>query len=169
MINIPKILSYAALLAVSSVLGVLGKAPEMALSIVAGAIGLAFTNIDKIAKFKGAGFEAEMRNQLTAIIEKETEIEPEEKEQVFVRQPDQLDKPEKSVVTALSNPSYTWRSIRGICEETSLADRIVVLAIADLSKRGLVVSSGTGRYVKWALTANGRQLAHALVHREKEA
>ncbi|MFL1467391.1 hypothetical protein [Marinobacter sp. HN1S83] len=33
---------------------------EMGLAILAGSIGLAFTNIDKIARFKGAGFEAEM-------------------------------------------------------------------------------------------------------------
>ncbi|WP_417684989.1 hypothetical protein [Pseudidiomarina gelatinasegens] len=33
---------------------------EMGMAILAGAIGLAFVNIDKISKFKGAGFEAEM-------------------------------------------------------------------------------------------------------------
>jgi len=37
------------------------QAAEMGLFIVAGAISLAFANISKIQRFKGAGFEAEMR------------------------------------------------------------------------------------------------------------
>lgn len=41
--------------------GYSGKTTEMGLSIVAGAIALAFLNIDKISKFKGVGFEAEMK------------------------------------------------------------------------------------------------------------
>lgn len=41
--------------------GFFGKPTEMGLAIVAGAIAAAFINIDKIQKFKGAGFEAEMR------------------------------------------------------------------------------------------------------------
>lgn len=43
------------------ILGLLGKPTEMGLYIVAGGIALAFANIDKIQRFKGAGFEAEMR------------------------------------------------------------------------------------------------------------
>lgn len=39
----------------------MGKPAEMGLIIVAGAIGLAFLNTDKIQRFKGAGFEAEMK------------------------------------------------------------------------------------------------------------
>ena len=41
--------------------GVMGKPTEMGIIVVAGAIALAFFNIDKIQKFKGAGFEAEMK------------------------------------------------------------------------------------------------------------
>ena len=41
--------------------GYRGQPAEMALAIVAGAIALSFLNIDKIARFKGAGFEAEMK------------------------------------------------------------------------------------------------------------
>ena len=41
--------------------GLLGKATEMGLIVVAGAVGLAFFNLDKIERFKGAGFEAEMK------------------------------------------------------------------------------------------------------------
>jgi hypothetical protein len=48
------------LLGISSAYGFMGMTVEMGLAILAGSIGLAFSNIDKIAKFKGAGFEAEM-------------------------------------------------------------------------------------------------------------
>lgn len=41
--------------------GVMGKPTEMGIIVVAGAIALSFLNIDKIQKFKGAGFEAEMK------------------------------------------------------------------------------------------------------------
>jgi hypothetical protein len=41
--------------------GLLGKPTEMGLVITAITIGLAFANIDKIQRFKGAGFEAEMK------------------------------------------------------------------------------------------------------------
>lgn len=41
--------------------GLVGKATEMGLSIVAGAIGAAFLNLDRVEHFKGAGFEARMK------------------------------------------------------------------------------------------------------------
>lgn len=56
------ILSVLMLFGVSTFLGFFDKATEMGLAIVAGALGLAFANIDKIHKFKGAGFEAEMKD-----------------------------------------------------------------------------------------------------------
>jgi len=44
----------------------------MGLAIVAGSIALAFSYIDKIQKFKGAGFEAEMRQQVEMMVAKES-------------------------------------------------------------------------------------------------
>lgn len=41
--------------------GIMGKTAEMGLMIVASSIAIAFFNIDKVQKFKGAGFEAEMK------------------------------------------------------------------------------------------------------------
>jgi hypothetical protein len=49
------------MLTLAMILGVLGKPTEMGLIVVAGAISIAFLNIDRIQRFKGAGFEAEMR------------------------------------------------------------------------------------------------------------
>lgn len=42
-------------------LGVMSKSTEMGLIIAACSISIAFLNLDRIQKFKGAGFEAEMR------------------------------------------------------------------------------------------------------------
>ena len=67
--------SFAFLLVGPLIFGLLGKPTEMGLSILAGALSLAFSNIDKISKFKGAGFEAEMREKVGAIIAKEAEPE----------------------------------------------------------------------------------------------
>jgi hypothetical protein len=57
--------------------GVMGKPTEMGIIVVAGAIGLAFLNIDKIQRFKGAGFEAEMKRaveEANATIEQLREV-----------------------------------------------------------------------------------------------
>ena len=48
-------------LALAVMFGLKEQSTEMGLIIVAGAIFLAFLHIDKIQKFKGAGFEAEMK------------------------------------------------------------------------------------------------------------
>ena len=55
----------------------MGKPTEMGIIVVAGAIGLAFLNIDKIQRFKGAGFEAEMKRaveEANATIEQLREV-----------------------------------------------------------------------------------------------
>lgn len=57
--------------------GVMGKPTEMGIIVVAGGIALAFLNIDKIQKFKGAGFEAEMKRaveEANATIEQLREV-----------------------------------------------------------------------------------------------
>jgi len=57
--------------------GLDSKPTEMGIIVVAGAIFLAFLNIDKIQKFKGAGFEAEMKRaveEANATIEQLREV-----------------------------------------------------------------------------------------------
>lgn len=49
------------ILGLAVMFGIMGKPTEMGIIVVAGAIAVAFLNIDKIQKFKGAGFEAEMK------------------------------------------------------------------------------------------------------------
>lgn len=56
-----KIMSILFIIVPSLIFGYLGKPVEMGLAIVAGAIAASFLHIDQISKFKGAGFEAEMK------------------------------------------------------------------------------------------------------------
>lgn len=44
--------------------GITQRPTEMGLVLLSGVLCMAFANIDKIAKFKGAGFEAEMKNAI---------------------------------------------------------------------------------------------------------
>lgn len=58
---IKQILTVVVIIVPALIFGYMGKATEMGLIIVAGSITAAFLNIDKIERFKGAGFEAEMK------------------------------------------------------------------------------------------------------------
>jgi hypothetical protein len=56
-------LASAALVLVPTVgFGVWERPAEMGLALIAGAIAAAFLNLEKFERFKGAGFEAEMRH-----------------------------------------------------------------------------------------------------------
>lgn len=52
---------FAFLLTSTFVFGLKGMAAEMGIAVTASAIFLAFANLEKFAKFKGAGFEAELK------------------------------------------------------------------------------------------------------------
>ena len=71
----------------SMILGFMGLTTEMGLAIGAGAIGLAFLNLEQIASLKGAGIELvtkETREQIQAVIEKETESSLKRIDQYFI-------------------------------------------------------------------------------------
>lgn len=58
------VISFAVLLAGSLYFGVHGQPAEMGLAVVAGALGVALSNLDKFESFKGAGFEAKLRSAI---------------------------------------------------------------------------------------------------------
>lgn len=57
-------ISFAVLLVGSLYFGYTGKPAEMGLAIVAGALGVALSNLDKFESIKGAGFEAKLRKAI---------------------------------------------------------------------------------------------------------
>ena len=154
-----ELVSFVVLLGGSMLLGLLGKPAEMAVAVVAGAFGLCFTNLDKIKEFKGAGFEAKMRDQLETIIEKETEPEITEDSGALNAEGYGLvgeDAPR--VIIALLNPKYTWRYVSGLSKESGVSKNVVKETLDWLVENRLAkqLKNEQGHY--WALTSKGREV-----------
>ena len=147
------------LLIVSSVLGFMGMPTEMGLVILSGALGMAFSNIDKISEFKGAGFEAKMKDQIQAVIDKETEPEP------IVNQEDGVDLAAtiplgaKKIINALQHRQYTWRSIHGLVNDTGLQRSELSKEMTWLIENEYAKHSLGKPGSIWTLTKKGRQLS----------
>jgi hypothetical protein len=153
-----KFFSVAVLLIVPCYFGYMGQSTEMGLAILAGALGLAFSNIDKLSEFSGAGFSAKMKDQIQAVVEKETEttlLSNGESETVHASPI------EASVLKALSNPKYTWRTLLGISKDASCSESEAWTVLVNLVGNKFVQVANknkTGEMI-WALTTKGRQLA----------
>ena len=59
--KIIKLIGFVLIILSVFVFGLKGQSTEMGIAVIASSIFLAFANLDKFAKFKGAGFEAELR------------------------------------------------------------------------------------------------------------
>ncbi len=127
----------------------------MGLAIISGALGLAFANIDKLARFKGAGFEAEMK-MVEAIIESQTEPSTEQKEKA--QRADALSAIESRVLKSLQNPRYTWRYAKTIAGEVSLPLKDIEAMLASLMARGLTKKATGSNGDIWAATAVGKSV-----------
>ncbi len=153
--------------AASFYFGYVGKPTEMGLVILTGAIALSFANIDKIRRFRGAGFEAEMREQLDTIVAKETEPLREEKGLAIHSKVYSTDDATRHVIKVLGNPRYTWRTIAGIEEETSLGKQQIMTSINWLLENHLVTEARGQQGRVWGLSPEGRNLLNAILATEK--
>ena len=150
------ILSMFVLFIVSSILGVMGHTSEMALAIVAGSLGLTFSDIDKFKKFSGAGFTAELREKIEAVIEKETElVEPSDG---FTSEAYGLDKDSNNVVLAIKNPKYTWRYPPGLAKDSGVKITEVNKTLDWLLENGLAKTAKGKHGEIWSLTTKGREV-----------
>jgi len=146
---------------VSTFFGYTGQPTEMGLAILAGALGLAFGNLEKFSEFSGAGFSAKMKEQVQAVLEKETENTP-----AIVQANSALvqDKtPEFKVLQSLADPKYTWRTLSGISKAAELIDVDTWKYLVQLIQKDLVRvgnKNKTGEMI-WALTPEGRQVVSA--------
>lgn len=138
--------------------GYMAQPMEMGLAILAGALGLAFANLDKMSEFSGAGFSAKMKDQIQAVVEKETESTPP------VRTGDQGARTspiDEAILKALSDPKYTWRTLSGISKDANCIEseawRALVSLVGDELVR-VVNKNKTGEMI-WALTSKGRQIS----------
>ena len=153
-----KFFGFVVLLFGTIVFGFLGQPTEMALTIVASSMALVFSDIERFKKVKGAGFEAEMRDQIEAIIDKETE--PTESEDSKNTSPltATLDRESKAILNAIDSPKYTWRYQSGIMKGSKIGRDVALKKLAWLVEHGFVRRS-VGKYgTIWSLTEQGRHM-----------
>lgn len=150
-----QIASYSMLLVVSSVYGFLGQTTEMGVAVVAGAIGLAFTNLDKIARFKGAGFEAEMKMVQTMI---ENQTEPSSDQQEEAKRKDDLSGTEVKILKRLQKPGYTWRYAKTIAGEISKPVLDTEKTLEALMLRGFATNTKGSNGEIWSITPLGKSV-----------
>lgn len=156
MTGLIRFIAFAILLVGTMVLAFLGKPAEMGLAIVAAAMALVFSDIERFKKIKGAGFEAELVEKVEAIIEKETEpLKAEDSEDTSPRQAT-IDSDTKEVMDALEHPEYTWRYLPGIAVDTKKTKQLVARKLMWLVENGFARRS-TGKHGPiWSLTEEGR-------------
>jgi len=153
------IASFTTILGGGILFGVLSRPTEMGLAIIAGAISLTFLNLDKFRKFRGAGFEAELVEQIQAVIEKETEQSFSGEEGKSVPDISQVDKNTRAVIDALQHPEYTWRYMGGLKKETKLSTSEIKKSLSWLKENGYAKQSLGKHGTIWNLTDDGRYLS----------
>ena len=167
MLSFYRFLAFAFILAGSGYFGYLGRPAEMGLAIVAGSIALAFSYIDKIQRFKGAGFEAEMRQQLETIVAKETEPPRQSARSSIQLKAFGTDPDTDNVIKALGSEKYAWRYFGGIAEDTQLPKEKIQKALDWLVENELATTTNGKHGSLWGLSAEGRSLLAAVVTAEK--
>lgn len=153
-----QVCGYATLLGGALLFGALGRSVEMGLAIVAGALALAFSEIERFRRIKGAGFEAELWDQIVAVVEKETESPPLEVDKEASPLSASVDSSTKNVMNALQHPEYTWRYLGGIKQDTKLESNKVSQTLKWLVENGYARRSQGKHGPIWSLTEEGRHL-----------
>lgn len=158
--NVLSIASVATLFGVSAVLGFCGKPAEMGISVLAGAIGLAFSNIDKISKFKGAGFEAEMREQQLAesVVAQQTDNTENLKALAF-----EISERRQKIMSSLIHTEYNYRTTSGIAKEINLPIELISDELEWLKEKALVTKRSASHAYLWNLTEKGMALLPVVV------
>ncbi|EHI9242792.1 ArsR family transcriptional regulator [Vibrio vulnificus] len=145
--------------------GYLGQTVEMGLAVVAGSLGLAFSNLDKISRFKGAGFEAEMRDQqlAEAVIVKQTEDTDALKSLAF-----DIDSRRQAIMHALLHTNYQSRYISGLAADTGYSKECVRDELDWLKESGLVEKRNSTKGYLWNLTEKGMAVLPIVVFGKNE-
>ena len=125
----------------------------MGLAILAGAIGIAFANIDRIRRFKGAGFEAETWERIQAVVDKETELET-VGNSPLINTP--VGEKRRAVIFALGDPKYTWRYLGGLARDAKLEMKVAEQELSVLVNLDVAKSIQGRRGPLWTLTESGR-------------
>lgn len=153
--NIFPITSGFVLLGISTALGFLGKPTEMGLAITAGALGLAFSNIDKFKTFKGAGFSAEMRDQMIAesVVVQQTDDTVHLKALAF-----EINERRQQIMSSLLHTEYYSRSLGGIAKALGYPKDIVADELEWMREHDLASKRNHTVGYLWNLTETGMAL-----------
>jgi hypothetical protein len=155
--------SFFLLLFGSAVFGFLERPVEMGLMIVASAIALAFSDLEKFSRIKGAGFEAELREKMVAIVEKETESDVSyEGSNISLLNNYMPTQNANAVMMAFYNSKYTWRSLNGLEKDTKLSSSEVDVALNELVTNQYARRAKSNKGHLWSLTDNGRRGVKAI-------
>lgn len=157
--NVIRVSAYLLLLLGVPILAYLSKPAEMLALTISSSIALAFVDIDKFKRIKGGGFEAELKEQVEAVIEKETEVDTSLADENASPLQAEVDKSISLVLQALDDPSYTWRYVSGIKKATGLDDDNVAGAVAWLVVNGFARRSQGKHGPIYSLTEQGRHLS----------
>ena len=163
-LNLLSVASVISLFGVSALLGAFGKPAEMGLSILAGAIGLAFVNVDKISRFKGAGFEAEMREQKLAesVVAHQTDHTENLKALAF-----EISDRRQKIMSSLIHTEYNYRTTSGIAKELNLSIELISDELEWLKDNALVSKRAASHAYLWNLTEKGMALLPVVVFRKQ--
>lgn len=134
--------------------GLHGQPAEMALAIVGGAICLCFVNLDKFQEISGAGFSAKLKQQVEAVIAKETESAPTGVTQDLAAE--SVDDDITALIKALGNPRYTWRYVAGLAQESGLTKKRTREVLASLVNDDIAGHVFGSEGELWGLTTKGR-------------
>jgi hypothetical protein len=138
------------------IFGCLGKPTEMGLAIVAASMALVFSDIDKFQSFNGAGFSAVLRNQIEAIIDKQTEpISGNDSENTSPLTA-KLESEVKSVLGALNHSRFTWRYLAGVSQDSKQPKAKAKKALDWLVSNGFARQSQGKHGPIWSITDEGR-------------
>lgn len=168
MLAVLRFFAFSFILGGSFYFGYLERPVEMGLAIVAGSIALAFSYIDKIEMFKGAGFEAKMRQQVATLVAKETEPPKETPPPFMAVKAFGLDGVTKHVLKALDSERYTWRYLGGVAEDTKLPKAEIRTALTWLVANDLATETEGAQGKVWGLTTEGRSLLASIVAAESD-
>jgi hypothetical protein len=157
---ISQLFSFIVLLIISSILGFMRLPTEMGLAIAAGALGLVFSNLDKFSRFKGAGFEAEMK-MVHTMIESQTELTPEERSEVKTNK---ITNEEFLILKSLQKPGYTWRYAKTVSNEANSTLEKTEGYLASLKSRGYVGKGLGSNGEIWTLTTRGKSIKEEHEH-----
>lgn len=122
-------LSLGVLLGGAMLFGLMGRPAEMAVAVVAGSLGLFFSNLDKFESFSAGGVVATLRAQIEAVSHQvETisgkETEPpeadDEPEGGFQLEAYGLDNTTRNILKALARSDYAWRYPSGVGKDAAV-------------------------------------------------